>query len=578
MGELVGFASARAGPLMATIASNPFDFAAATVLPAAPEMRPAAGMLRRGAVAYEPPLRALLSLRPWRTEVAIIIAYLVVTRVGSLAAAKFGIQIGPVPLFLTDLTLIALVGLTVLHRPARLLFWVSSGTQAGAVGFAIWILCLLAVVYFLVAFPLYYIYAVRDLAIFAYSLFFPLTYFSISDRALAVRTTRFFVYSGVVVGAMIIAHVATGLDLGLGMNERTVFGQSIAYVGGGDFGGMVAFSFVALTAYLLYERRRRRSHLAAAILCFVAIAATGTRSAFIAIALAGAVTFLLSAPRYRFRFVVLVAVLIGATALGAMVPDAFPGAALLRGFYFAVASGMSGAQDANGAFRLERWQDSFGVWLNHPFFGVGFGADIVNRTRIRGLERLGLFNAGMPHNTYLFLLARLGLFGFALVVFCWASGVLRLVMKTKRFRLPDDLAVLNILVAMAGFAAFVLFFERPMNNASFWIMLAVGQRLAETSARPSIGVTRKSIGASRAARVVYADPGIVVTADSCREEPTTSNGLAVNENHIRKRAYEIYLARNGGPGSETDDWLSAEAELKGHRSNPKGDDISGTDS
>jgi hypothetical protein len=31
---------------------------------------------------------------------------------------------------------------------------------------------------------------------------------------------------------------------------------------------------------------------------------------------------------------------------------------------------------------------------------------------------------------------------------------------------------------MAGFAAFVLFFERPMDNAVFWIMLAAASRLA----------------------------------------------------------------------------------------------------
>jgi hypothetical protein len=30
---------------------------------------------------------------------------------------------------------------------------------------------------------------------------------------------------------------------------------------------------------------------------------------------------------------------------------------------------------------------------------------------------------------------------------------------------------------------------------------------------------------------------------------------------IRKRAYEIYLARKGGPGSDVEDWLRAEAEI-----------------
>ncbi len=33
------------------------------------------------------------------------------------------------------------------------------------------------------------------------------------------------------------------------------------------------------------------------------------------------------------------------------------------------------------------------------------------------------------------------------------------------------------------------------------------------------------------------------------------------EDEIRRRAYEIYCARNGGPGTEVDDWLKAEIEL-----------------
>lgn len=34
------------------------------------------------------------------------------------------------------------------------------------------------------------------------------------------------------------------------------------------------------------------------------------------------------------------------------------------------------------------------------------------------------------------------------------------------------------------------------------------------------------------------------------------------EEQIRNRAYELYLARNGGPGSALEDWLRAEAELE----------------
>ncbi len=40
-------------------------------------------------------------------------------------------------------------------------------------------------------------------------------------------------------------------------------------------------------------------------------------------------------------------------------------------------------------------------------------------------------------------------------------------------------------------------------------------------------------------------------------KPTT-----ITEEDVRRRAYEIYLERGDAPGSEIDDWLRAETELK----------------
>ncbi len=45
-----------------------------------------------------------------------------------------------------------------------------------------------------------------------------------------------------------------------------------------------------------------------------------------------------------------------------------------------------------------------------------------------------------------------------------------------------------------------------------------------------------------------------------KPQPRTPARSEPFQDDIRKRAYEIYLAR-GGPGSELDDWLRAEAEL-----------------
>lgn len=49
--------------------------------------------------------------------------------------------------------------------------------------------------------------------------------------------------------------------------------------------------------------------------------------------------------------------------------------------------------------------------------------------------------------------------------------------------------------------------------------------------------------------------------------PTVSHNVSATvqesrlEDDIRRRAYEIYLERNGSPGDEYEDWLSAEREI-----------------
>lgn len=46
-----------------------------------------------------------------------------------------------------------------------------------------------------------------------------------------------------------------------------------------------------------------------------------------------------------------------------------------------------------------------------------------------------------------------------------------------------------------------------------------------------------------------------------KQQPVTGKPQPT-EDEIRNRAYEIYCARNGGTGSEVDDWLKAEIELR----------------
>lgn len=447
----------------------------------------------------EPGLRALLSLRPWQFEISLLVAYIVITRIGALSAAKIGIQLGPAPLFLTDLTLLALLAIAFIRRPGRLLFWVSSGTQAGAAGFAVWVLCLLSIIYFLKAFPTYHVFALRDLAIFGYSLFFPVAYFAISSRTLAVRVTRYFVYSGFVVALLVLLRASTGVEIPfLATQARFVGGEWIDYIGSDDFGAILACSMMAFAVYAVLEQRLRRFHLVGLIICLLALTANGTRSAFLGAVLAAIATFLLTSRRYRGVFVGAMAVLAIALIAGASLPTDLPGVRSLNNFYVGLASGLGGDSDQNASFRIVRWKSAIATWEQNPVLGVGYGRDILDQTLIGDLWDQSQINRGMPHNTFLFVLARMGLVGLGLVLFAWGAGILTLGRAVRRWHRADELAVLNILIVTAGFAAFVLFFERPMNNSVFWIMLAVGFRLSisndgERYPRPSSPTNRRAI-------------------------------------------------------------------------------------
>jgi Protein of unknown function (DUF2934) len=47
-----------------------------------------------------------------------------------------------------------------------------------------------------------------------------------------------------------------------------------------------------------------------------------------------------------------------------------------------------------------------------------------------------------------------------------------------------------------------------------------------------------------------------------KERTEIQSGFDPTEGEIRKRAYDIYLARDGRPGSPVQDWLKAEAEIR----------------
>jgi O-antigen ligase len=408
----------------------------------------------------------------------VILAYILATRLGGVSATKLGVEIGGFPLFLTEI-LISIVAVTLLiSRFERLTVWLLSGWGAGVLGGFSWMLVVSALVHGALAFPEWKILALRDTAIFAYAVLFPLTYFALDTRFKARAALLTFIMAGCLLSVVLLIDAAV-LDGALyGDQVRQFTAQKIAVrgFGGGDVGGMVSFSFVGLLAL---AARPRPIIFLGLFVCFIAFALGQTRSAVVGVALAGA--FLLLAAPSLWR-----SAAIGITAfslvMGAGVVLLLPGTdlgRLLEGFYLAVIGGIGLAEDDNVYFRLLRWQIALDAWLESPFFGVGFGVPLAPDLLISE-EESGL-NAGLPHNSYLTTLARMGVLGLFLVITPWVIAATRCL---KRFAAAaradqESAAAGAILVAMAGYAGFVLFLERPHHGAVLWIMMAVAVRLSE---------------------------------------------------------------------------------------------------
>ncbi len=415
-------------------------------------------------------------------ELCVTLIYLVATSIGDLQASTLGLMVGPVPVFLTDITLFLLFAVSFVRWPSRILFWLSEGFGAGSVGRAVWLIVILAVVRFCFAVSEYSLFAARDLAIFAYSLFYPLVYFAIRERRDAVRLLRYFTYAGVIAAALLVLQETIGLNLGLfEVSKRIALGHTVRAVRSGNENAFSIFSLLSLTVYVMCERKLRAFHTACAIVCFFSLVDSDGRANVVAVILGAGTSLYCATARQRVGFLLAVALVALPVVLTPMIPNNIPVWRQLEGFRLSVISAAGGPSvDGNAQFRALRWHAVIDLWSENPFLGVGFGRDIVPRGLVDSTERKGRFNVGMPHNSFLFLGARTGLVGLSLFLFCWAAVLWRLTSEFRRTYRVEELAVANILAAMFGFAMFGLFIERPGTDASFWILLAIGTRLVES--------------------------------------------------------------------------------------------------
>lgn len=444
-----------------------------------------------------------LSARRPGVRVVILAGYLLVTRLGHIHAAKLGFEVGAIPLFLTDMTLAALLCASVLRTPLALPRWLFHSQAIGWPGILTSCILWLALIQFMMADPKWGLLNFRDLAIFGYVIFFPVAVLSIRTADRAERLIEWSNISGAILGVVLITDYALGGVTGLFSHSRrlTAGGAMVSGFGGGDAGGMLAFSVAGFGAYVMATGRRRWAHAAGLIVCGAALMLPQTRAAFFGLALAAAY----AAFTFRRSFRDMAAILFGLTVFLVLlfaprVDDTLPLAGAVERVRQVLLSALHWDADGNSSFRLIRWQSTLDAWRSSPLWGVGFGAPIVHEDLVVGVEAGGI-NSGMPHNTYLMILARTGIVGLAFFIGVHLYVIRQLDRRIRSRRragqpaCPAEVAAANIMWTMLGFANFVLFFERPMHCAAYWIILASAWVLV-VDGRVSAGADKR-VAASR---------------------------------------------------------------------------------
>lgn len=90
------------------------------------------------------------------------------------------------------------------------------------------------------------------------------------------------------------------------------------------------------------------------------------------------------------------------------------------------------------------------------------------------------------------------------------------------------------------------------------------------AAAPAPAARRKPKATGRNAQPAAAPPAPAPTATPAIAPITiTQHRTSPTEAQVRERAFQLYLARNGAPGSPEQDWLTAERQLSAEAAAPR---------
>jgi O-antigen ligase len=207
---------------------------------------------------------------------------------------------------------------------------------------------------------------------------------------------------------IVVVGVAVGVLLVVGVHTPLTDTFMEAYRLRGPLADPNAFAaYCVLSLSLIYVLRMLRNQRAPVLMTamfLVAILLTGSRAAAPAVMLAGLVVVCTSAPMRKFLMPVVPSV--GITVILMFLAASAPSQveAISR-----VGTGVEGSTQDD--IRYQLWSTATRLWTDNPVFGVGIG-----QFQAAGQDLLGFAPGNIPHQTYLSLLAELGVIGFLVIL------------------------------------------------------------------------------------------------------------------------------------------------------------------
>jgi O-antigen ligase len=317
------------------------------------------------------------------------------------------------------------------------------------------------------------------------ALLLPIAFTAVRDRRNAIR-----IFAAIVVGAGIAAVSAIASPP---PPESAISGRVAGTVG--DPNELAAALLVGLaiaTAFLVNRHISRPLRFlsgVAAVLCLAGILVSLSRGGLIG----GA-------------FALLIAIVMGGRWRGRVLSLCGALAVLAVG-YFALFASLPAKERVldvsaqGGTGRLDLWTVALRMIQAHPFNGIGTGQFPISSVHYLlrpGLIQNGAFILSTPkvaHNTYLNVLAELGVFGGSLFIAMIAFSVGCAVVATRRLTRAHDecmeILARGFVVALGGYLATLMFLSESTEKL-FWILMAIGPALLAVATAVERDVQRSS--------------------------------------------------------------------------------------